>query len=475
MHFPSSGVLRPALLALACAGLLAACRQDEPTLPRLGSPAFAKTYAERIKDSVQQANRIPQAAINDLTLALALSLRDEGLRQHVKNDLRNSRFTREHKLDLSSYLHGEGGILLAKMALATSRTKDDLFALLSKVRPLELYMPVQKHRESWTGGPDLIVASQLLEWDAPVAYHLDGSPADLSLDQPPETPVLVLVPAEADFTAPLPAQIWQNVHDAAGQAIGTYELAAVRGAAAGGVPDARPLLCTCDDCPTQPGCEPPPLTAYPAGLYLRFAHIDDLGESWPRGDPEIEVHLIGPTAFPGNDGEHLSCSGQNVSHPKWFDQNEHDWVRDPYAPVHGQLFSESDIRAYYANYNPDRPFAIQLWEDDNQSCVIVFGDRTWLQGLADNLRGAYNVVSFIIRIFTPEFPPVFRFDYSVVAAFRAATTSDDDPIGQLVPDDNIHNYADATHVIMKIARDPITGAFGPPYENGRVALELRSP
>jgi hypothetical protein len=62
-----------------------------------------------------------------------------------------------------------------------------------------------------------------------------------------------------------------------------------------------------------------------------------------------------------------------------------------------------------------------------------------------------------------------------LALVARCVTSDDDPIGQLVPDDNIHNYTDATHVIMKIARDPITCAFGPPYENGRVAPELRSP
>lgn len=56
--------------------------------------------------SVQSTVVSEQAAVDELTRLVALSLADAGLRHRVRNDLRDSRHTREHKLHLTSYLRG---------------------------------------------------------------------------------------------------------------------------------------------------------------------------------------------------------------------------------------------------------------------------------------------------------------------------------------------------------------------------------
>jgi hypothetical protein len=163
-----------------------------------------------------------QQALAGITRTVALALSDEGLRQRIKNDLRASRFTVEHKLPFSEYLRGEsGGILLAEMAQHTELSPGEIVALLDNVRPLEFYMPVPEHRNNWTGGSDLLVASLLSEDEAPIAYELKGNQIELLRDEPPVTPVLILTPVETDFTQHLDAS-FLNVKDMNGQAIGTW-------------------------------------------------------------------------------------------------------------------------------------------------------------------------------------------------------------------------------------------------------------
>jgi hypothetical protein len=185
------------------------------------------------------------ASLEELTRALALAFDDAGLRHRVKQDMRRAPYS-EHKLALDAYLRGaSGGVLLAKMAKETGRTRDELLGMLERLGPMEFYMPVATHRESWTGGADLLVAGSRDEANATlVGFDLAGNRIPLSPLQAPATPTLVIVPQETDFTRELDPARSHNVADQNGQAIGTL---LANGARPSGGPSMTIALPTCVD------------------------------------------------------------------------------------------------------------------------------------------------------------------------------------------------------------------------------------
>lgn len=132
----------------------------------------------------------------------------------------------EHRLELASCPKGKrGGVLLAKMAQRSDRSKNEVLALLQEPEPLrlEFSMPYDEHRATWTGGSEVLVASQFDEGEKPAAYTTDGERYDLTLEElegTPDRPVLALVPVETDYDSPLPAEAVENSRDRNGEAIG---------------------------------------------------------------------------------------------------------------------------------------------------------------------------------------------------------------------------------------------------------------
>lgn len=259
--------------ALAAATLFLAACQDAGTLV---SPGGAETSASIL--AIDE-----HAAAAQLARAVAMALDDAGLRQRVKQDMRKAPM-REHKLHLGNYLHGNGGILLAKMSQQTGRSREALLELLNRVRPLEFYMPVPDHREAWTGGPELLVAWRLDEEEVPAGYTLAGRQVQLDRETPPSIPTLVLVPVETDFSMPVDREKrTRNVDDRGGESIGTL---------------IEEPICpmSMSMCPVDPGdgggtyVPPPPP---PAGIYFNEMVIYDNNEPWTSGSPEIEVHFRG--------------------------------------------------------------------------------------------------------------------------------------------------------------------------------------
>ncbi|HEX2203326.1 MAG TPA: hypothetical protein VHG91_08510 [Longimicrobium sp.] len=200
---------------LLAAGVSAACSDGDHT-PM--SPATAPNPTSQLAATQEQAT------LDEIARAVALALQDQGLRERIKNDMRGSPYW-EHKLDFRTYLHGKsGGILLAKMAKETGRTRDEVLALVGRVRPLEMYFPVRAHRESWTGGADLQVLGHLTSSGAPTAaYALTGASVPVpGGDVAPAMPTLAIVQRETDFSEPLDLSGTQNLRDKGGQSIGTY-------------------------------------------------------------------------------------------------------------------------------------------------------------------------------------------------------------------------------------------------------------
>ncbi|HET6764870.1 MAG TPA: hypothetical protein VFH27_14395 [Longimicrobiaceae bacterium] len=263
--------------ALLAAGFVSAACADS-TIP--GPPSSAVSASR----SVAAADE--HAAAQEVARAVAMALQDRGMRERVRNDMRKS-LLKEHKLDLSEYLHGNGGILLAKMAQQSGTPREHLLDLLSTVRPLEFYMPVAAHRESWAGGPDLLVASRLDESEAPVAFTAAGERLALDAAAPPTTPTFVLVPRETDFTQTLDPTKVKNVNDRGGTTIGT--LMVVEDPCAGGGTMIVPDTCDGGGGGGGGGTYTPP----PAGIYFTEMVVYDNNEPWSSGSPEVEVHIIG--------------------------------------------------------------------------------------------------------------------------------------------------------------------------------------
>ena len=251
----------------------------------------------------------------------------------------------------------------------------DVLETLSAVRPLEFYMPVAKHRESWNGSADVLVVSQLNESEPIVAFDERGKEVALDRKVAPEQPTLSILPVETRFSEPIAAAGSRNVRDNGGSAIGTLERMAPTGSS---------LIACGETCGGGGGGSGSP--PVPPGLYLEFSRILDMKEPWFRGDPEIEVHIHGPTE-PGNPryGADLSCSGEHqVDSRKVFDQNTAFW------PGRVLLFSAEETDDYVAKFNDG--FHVFFWEDDNDSCLIKL-DNNSLLAVVQSAATAFSTVA----------------------------------------------------------------------------------
>jgi hypothetical protein len=417
----STSSARAATLLAALALLLAACadRDAAPTVgnaPPIARPAVAVAGSSAEHDSLRV-----------LVQAVAAALGDQGLRSRLLGDLRAAPNI-EHKLPLRDYLNGRsGGILLAKMAQVTGRSRASLRALLAAVRPLELYMPVAAHRARWKGEASLLVAGQLEDDEAPVAFAAGGARTDVATDRAPDTPALALVPVETDFTAPADLSTFRNVDDAGGAGIGTL------------VQLIAPLL---PDCPPDDvscsggGTVAPPK---PPGLYMTFARYYDLGEPWTKGNPEIEVHIHAPSATSAiTDGIDLSCSGEHAAiASKRFDQNDHFWSGDVLLLARAELDS---IRS-----RSPEGYNVLAWEDDDTACTIK-NDK-------DNIKGAIQTTSDVYKVASVKDDGLLlQIGRFIAALYKNASwlLSNDDWLGDAVDQRMIgRTDADATHAVMK--------------------------
>jgi len=419
-HTHGEGVLVLALFAALAGCADSASRTVGPTASKniVTEPALAPASEERV-------------ALTKIARLVAVAMDNEPARQHLKRDMRAAPF-REHKLELATYLRSKDGrALLQRMATGSGGGEADVFAALAAIRPLEFYMPVASHRETWTGKGDVLVVSQLEESDPIVTFDESGREVSLDRKIAPNQPTLSIVPVETRFDQPLNAAASRNVRDQSGSAIGTLDLL---------VPKASNLVLCGATCDSGSGGGGAP--SIPAGLYLEFSRIVDAKEPWLKGEPEIEVHIHGPTSL-GDPryGANLSCSGQLANdYRKIFDQNDGFWEG------HVLLFSAEEIAAYTSRFTEG--FHVFFWEDDNDSCEIKV-DTNSLMNFVQSAAAAFGTVSIKL---IPNAPRPVVAGAFVAALFSNAGSwmlTDDDIIGFAVPQSEAgYAYPGNTHVIM---------------------------
>lgn len=297
-----------------------------------------------------------------LTRAVARALGKKGLRMRILQDLRKAPYL-EHKLHLQSYLSGErGGILRAAMRQKSDLGPDEIDDVLNRAPDLEFYMPVVEHRRSWTGGPDVVIASALDDADEPVGFDVRGNSVGLDPDSPPPEPVLVLVPVETDFSEPIDRAAFDNRDDAGGEAIGQYRpknpsismdiLQPCPGCGGGG-----------DDGGTTGARVKWDLE--PDGIYLDRTWYQELGESWTKGSPELEVFTFIEDDSDG-EGEGARCVGENEFGTRFYEQDDHFWTAQNSTDDVPQLATQQQV----SELPGDRGFLFVVYEDDAESCVV---------------------------------------------------------------------------------------------------------
>jgi hypothetical protein len=420
-HTNGEGVLFLALLTT-----LAACADPVSRTVGVDVTSNAKSQPASLSPSDERAD------LSKVARLVARALDNEPARQHLKGDMKTAPF-REHKLELGPYLRSKDGkALLDRMVALNGGTEADLFRTVSAIRRLEFYMPVAGHREKWTGTADVLVVSQLDESEPIVAFDESGTEVALDRNVAPSQPTLSIVPVETRFDQPMPLISSRNVRDAGGSAIGTLEAVKSRTSS----------IVACDDaCGGDGGgggVVSPPIAP---GLYLEFSRLLDMKEPWFRGDPEVEVHIQGPTDL-GNPryGADLSCSGEHAYRPeKVFDQNTGFWSGRV------QLFSATEAINYASKFKDG--FDIMFWEDDNGECTVKTDINQTKATVEATGRGAVALATQLLK-------GVSWYITAGIFAFSAIQSSDwlltnDDFLGIAVWQGNLgYAYENTTHVIM---------------------------
>lgn len=412
-------------LALALIVAIAAC--SDP-VARTVAPPPSPDIVAGASPGAQSEERI---ALTKIARLVAVALNNEPARQQVKRAMKAAPF-REHKLELQPYLRSKDGrALLSRMAAANGGDENGVFATLAAIRPLEFYMPVAAHRESWKGNAEVLVVSQLDESEPIVAFNQTGDQVALDKKIAPSQPTLSIVPVETRFAEPMDPKKSKNARDQNGEAIGTLEPYELK----------QSSLIACDaECGGGGSASGP--APVPPGLYLEFSRILDAKEPWFRGDPEIEVHIHGPTsAAAPRYGEDLSCSGERAGdYRKVFDQNTGFWEGRV------MLYSNEEALAYASKFKEG--FNIIFWEDDNEACTLKY-DGNALLGLLQSTASATGSVAVKLIPGAPWYVVAGLFVAQLFSNPGAWLLTNDDFLGVAVDQRQVGSpYPANTHVIM---------------------------
>ena len=286
-----------------------------------------------------------------LARAFARALAAPSFRTQIHSAILQSPFP-EQKVHFQGLLTAANRSVLREVARLSGSSEAEIQNDAANTPGLELYLPVVEHRAKWKGGSEILVATAISDEDLPTAYDTHGRALELDPLHPPAIPVLSLVPVETDFSR-------------------------------------RPSRadCTLETCPptggggssggTGGGTAPPA-----PGLYMTYAHTTQSFESWLKGNPEFEVHVLGQLGTTDSLKDY-QCAGEHAGGPYVYDQNGNDWSGSVV------LFTQSQLDAYRSQH-PGQSLRIFMVEDDDGACVIRNGHNT-LESILAVVDAAYSV------------------------------------------------------------------------------------
>jgi hypothetical protein len=344
-------LIRTTFIATLIAG--AGCVDQPPSSPSTPESQATGPLSAPKADSPQHDRQ------ERLARRLAMALDRPAMRQMVLTELAASPHA-EGKVSFQWLLGAGAGKLRSAMAAGNSAWLDEIARDAGESRTLELYFPVPEHRARWDGGPDIFVATGVGDQDVPAAFDTRGMRHLLDPSTPPAIPVLALVPAEQAFDGPFP------------------------------------MAPACDDCPDSDEEEGPPTgggtdggatggsNLVNPGLYMTYASFVGTFESWLKGSPEFEVHVLGQDGG-GQSLKSYQCIGEHAGGPYVYDQNDKTWSG---AVV---LFSQAQLDAFQAEH-PGQSLRITIIEDDDGPCEI--------KTKGDNLSEVLKAVDALYKSWT---------------------------------------------------------------------------
>jgi hypothetical protein len=344
---------------LAVALLVAAACADDPTTPpRAPAPATSAVRADAAAEA-----QLP--ALRELAQLVALGMREPTARAAFRHASAGSP-VKEGKLHLATFLRSPHGkpLLIALSRAAGERpgggpkSESQVLALLDALPALELYLPVDAHRDRWQGESDVLVAAQLGESGEVIGFDVTGSPVAIDERVAPTTPTVAIVPAESFEPSGQPRR--RDV---------------VRGTDAGG--GAGPAVRSAD-ATTAPSAVA--AAQVYEGIWITEIHIPNESryEPWYRGDPEYEMRIERSNTTPR---AAMVCTGAQSIEPYAWNMDGTDYYSDW-------------LQAQSYELGTNVPFVLSVWEDDDTPCKVV-QDKDYVKLAADAIKNALGVYKAI--------------------------------------------------------------------------------
>ena len=399
------------LLAVACS-----TGTEGPTTP-LDAPTEARSPVASFDGSRERLAR-----------SFARALRQPDFRQYIRQALDTSS-VEEGKIAVDEFLRANNGRGARSLREADSDGVDDAAA-----PRLELYFPVPAHRAAWQGDDNLLVGTIGADGTIPVAFNLQGRRVALDPHEPPNTPVLAVVPRETDFSAVhrhnVSLMMCSNC-DGGGDGGGT--VGGGGGGGGGGSSNAIP------------------------GLYLTRSHLNDTFESWLKGAPEIEISVLGQKGSTDSLTTY-QCVNERAVTPYNFNQDSKDWSGS------ALLMSQSQLENFKAAH-PGQALRLFFVEDDDTPCVMKASQTDLkaiiqaVDALVKGLAGGSDATTWYGKVW--KYLPVVQ---QLVSLGSSLIKTNDDLIGNAVEDITTAERHAGYNWIIK-GRNAET--------NGYISLEMR--
>ena len=422
---------RQRLAALVLLAAAVGCADHEPSSP-LDSPSAAAgpEASPSPQGASPEAERLERQARR-----LARALDDPAFRQYLRTELAESPVA-EHKLQFQRFLAMDGRRALSAMARADGEAEERISADAKEGIAAEVYFPVPGHQGRWSGGPDLLVATAIGDHDVPVAFDTRGRRVLLDPKTPPSTPVLALVPQETDFDRQQgPAGVICDIDtcpDGGG------------GGSGGGTGGSGGTGGTGSSPPAQ-------------SLYLTRAQFVDTFEGWLKGNPEFELHVLGPVNLADSATMvSFQCVGEHAPTGYQWDMNGTNW-----SGTAAKVFTQAQMDAMNLAF-PGKSYLILALEDDDTACEIKANeDRfgTALEALKNAYQGYIGLKD--IKVLTPNgmvrILTAAKSGASLITAIANLIKSNDDLIGIAMADSVLGRSSPVGHWAVMQGKTTVNG------------------
>lgn len=424
---------RRKLAALALLAAAVGCTDHDPPSPTGPDGAGAGPEAAApAPNASAEANRLERQARR-----LARALDDPAFRQYLHTQLRESPVV-EHKLHFQRLLSRDGGRALGALAKADGEMESAVLSDAAAGLTAELYFPVPGHLGRWDGGTNLLVATAIGDRDTPVAYDTRGRRVLLDPARPPDIPVLALVPLETDFDTPSGPEgaICDLVScggDGNGQGGG--------GSSGSGTG-------------TTGGSLTPPSQS----LYLTKAQFVDTFEGWLKGNPEFELHVLGPISSTDTATMvSFQCVGEHAPTGYQWDMNGTNWS----STTGVKVFTQAQMDAMNLAF-PGKSYLVLALEDDDTACEIKTDEDRFGAAL-EALKSAYQ--SYIglkdIKVATPggivRIVVAAKSGANLITAIANLIKTNDDLIGIAMADSVLGRTSPVGHWAVMQGKTKVNG------------------